>query len=760
MVTNVVGTDMMCKTIKVNDAIISALVDTGCDVNLVRIDAVKCMKIAFEMDTLFKLKGAGGKSIQTLGHFTSTVLIDDDEFRTKFYVVNADDIPMLAIIGKELIAEAEVIIKNNHISIKKCVKEEPNFLMNITIDQSKEQFCDVPTAVRDMKKNYEPSKTVQSDIELKLQMSDEKPVWHRPRRLSPGEKEVVENQIKEWLRDGVVEACASEFSSPVVVVRKKDGSPRVCIDYSDLNKQIIKDRHPTPLIEGQLDALQSAKVFSIMDLKNGFMHVPVNKESRKYLSFVTHSGQYTFLRTPFGCCNSPRVFARYINFVFRDLISKKIVVVYVDDIMVLAKDNDEAIERLKMVFDCAAKAGLEIKLSKCRFLQRTVEFLGHVIENGHIKPSPLKTAAVQSFPEPKTMKNVQSFLGLTGYFRKFIEGYATIARPLSDLLRNDAKFCFKADQRIAFEQLKRCLMASPVLKIYDSSAETELHTDASKLGFGAVLMQRDNDDQQMHPVHYMSLKTSPTEEGYDIYTLEVLAIMKALEKFRVYLLGIPFKIVTDCEAFTKTLAKASVNRKVARWVHDLQEFDYTREHRSATRMKHVDSLSRNAIMIISAEENLVARIKSVQGGDDELRHVFEILKTQSYQDYMLRNGVLYKYDNGLELLVVPKAMENDVIKSVHENGHFGSKKMEEQIKLRYFVPMLKEKLTKFIRSCVKCILTESKHGKAEGFLHPIEKEDTTLQTYHVDHLGTMVATCKCYKYIFIVVDVFTKFTWL
>lgn len=303
-------------------------------------------------------------------------------------------------------------------------------------------------------------------------------------------------------------------------------------------------------------------------------------------------------------------------------------------------------------------------------------------------------------------------------------------------------------------------MANPVLKIYDPLAETELHTDASKDGFGAVLMQRNNDDQQMHPVYYMSKKTSPVEEKYDSYTLEALAVMKALEKFRVYLLGIKFKLVTDCEAFAKTLAKSDVNRKVARWVSELQDYTFVREHRNGTRMKHVDSLSRNAIMMISAEENLISKIKSMQKDDDELRHVLKILESQPYQNFLLRNGVLYKYDEGLELLVVPKAIENDVIKSVHENGHFGTKKMEEQIKQRYFVPMLTEKIKKFVKSCVKCILAERKHGKAEGFLHPIEKEDAPLQTYHIDHLGPMVMTCKAYKYIFVVIDAFSKFTWL
>lgn len=275
---------------------------------------------------------------------------------------------------------------------------------------------------------------------------------------------------------------------------------------------MVKDRFPTPLIEDQLDALQEARVFSTIDLKNGFFHVPVNKESRNCLSFVTHNGQYTFLKAPFGCSNSPRVFQRFINHIFRDLIRRKIVLVYVDDIIILAKNMEEAILHLTMVLECAAEAGLEIKWKKCQFLRKSVEFLGYIIENGAIKPSPCKTNAVQKFPEPKTIKQVQSFLGLTGYFRKFIEGYAVIARPLSDLLRKENGFVFGEVQRRSLEQLKLCLVQDPVLKIFQQNAETELHTDASKFGFGGILLQRCNDDQQLHPVYYMSMKTSATED--------------------------------------------------------------------------------------------------------------------------------------------------------------------------------------------------------------------------------------------------------
>lgn len=220
------------------------------------------------------------------------------------------------------------------------------------------------------------------------------------------ERAIVEEQVKKWIDDGIVIPYTSDYASPVVVVKKKNGSPRVCIDYRSINKKMIKDRYPVLLIEDKLDDLQKTKVFSTLDLKNGFFHVKVNEDSQKYLSFVTHSGQYTFLRAPFGCSNSPRVFQRYINDVFRELISKDIVRLYMDDIVVLSENYDGAIEHLKLVLNYACKAGLEINWSKCQLLQTKIEYLVHVIEIGTVKPSVDRSRAVQNFRVPKNIKKV------------------------------------------------------------------------------------------------------------------------------------------------------------------------------------------------------------------------------------------------------------------------------------------------------------------------------------------------------------------
>ncbi|GFY37792.1 enzymatic polyprotein [Trichonephila inaurata madagascariensis] len=415
---------------------------------------------------------------------------------------------------------------------------------------------------------------------------------------------------------------------------------RVLVPKKVEPEELVKDKFPLPLIEDVLGTLQEAKVYSTLELRNGFFHVDVDEDCRKYTSFIVPDGQFEFNKVPFGLSTSPGVFQRYVSSIFRDLTRKEIVISYLDDLVIPAKDENEGLEKLKV----AKKYGLEIKFKKCQFLKKTIEFLGHVVENGTIKPSTAKTQAVRKFSEPTTIKQVQSFLGLTGYFRKYI--YSTIAKPLSDLTRKENPFVFGTLQKATFEKLKNIMSEGPLLHIY-KYGRTELHTDACKQGYGAILLQ-EAEDGKLHPVYYMSKKTNTAEEKYDSYELEVLAIINALKKFRVYLLGQHFKIVTDCSAFQKTMHKKDLISRITRWALQLEEFDYEIEHRAGSRMKHVDALSRYPVMIIC--NDTFSKLKKAQEEDDNIQTLKSLLEKQESEEFFERNGILYKYLNGRELI--------------------------------------------------------------------------------------------------------------
>ncbi|GFV18019.1 retrovirus-related Pol polyprotein from transposon opus [Trichonephila clavipes] len=251
--------------------------------------------------------------------------------------------------------------------------------------------------------DYKPEKTASTDVTMRIILKDEEPVCQPPRRLAFTERQEVNKQIEEWLNEGIIRPSSAEYASPIVM--------------------------------------------STLDLRNGFFHVDVDEDCRKYTSFIVPDGQFEFNKVPFGLSTSPGVFQRYVSSIFRDLTRKGIVISYLDDLIIPAKNEQEGLKKLKIIFEVAKKYGLEIKFKKCQFLKKKIEFLGHIVESGTIKPSPTKTLAVRKFPEPTTIKQVQSFLGLTGYFRKYIKDYSKIAKPLSDLTRKENLFAFGIQQK-------------------------------------------------------------------------------------------------------------------------------------------------------------------------------------------------------------------------------------------------------------------------------------------------------------------------
>ncbi|GFS49042.1 retrovirus-related Pol polyprotein from transposon 297 [Trichonephila clavipes] len=450
----------MCKDVTIFGRKLNGLVDTGSNLTLFRnstyinIDAPP-LKQTNTLLTCFRFS-----RINVIGTFDSEITIDDQIFPVTISVVPNSCTNYDLIIGCDL--------KSNncyrHIRLKK-------------------------------------TKTV--NIELDIALTDDEPIFHKPRRLPFAERDIVDAQVDEWVKNGIVEPCSSPYASQVVVVKKKDGKSRVCIDYRRLNRKLIKDNYPLPLIDDILDCLQNAKIFTTLDLKNGFFHIAVNERSRKFTSFVTHNGQYQFRRMTFGLSTCPSTFMRYINAIFRHLISKSIVLPYMDNDVIPAANESQALEYLKIVLQVACDYGLEKNFKKCQFLHNTIEFLGHIIENCRLFPSPSKTKAVINYTDLKTIKDVRRFFGLTGYFRKFLPSYSTIAKPLSDLLHRDSLFQFYAEQQTAFQKLKYLLSQQPVLSIFNQNSPTEIHTDASIDGLGTVLLQKSIHDNQFHPVFYM-----------------------------------------------------------------------------------------------------------------------------------------------------------------------------------------------------------------------------------------------------------------
>lgn len=354
-----------------------------------------------------------------------------------------------------------------------------------------------------------------------IDTSDHRPLRSRPYRVSSSERLITQEHVSKMLQENIIEESSSPWSSPVVLVKKKDGTWRFCVDYRRLNKITKRDVYPLPRIDDALDRLHDANYFSSIDMRTGYWQITVDEKDKEKTAFVTPDGLYQFRVMPFGLCNAPATFERMMDTLLRGL-RWTACLCYLDDVVVFASTFEQHLSRLTLVLKCFRKAGLQLNLKKCTFGNTEIQILGHVVSRQGISPDPEKLLAVTHFPRPTHLKNLRSFLGLCSYFRRFIRGFADLSEPLQRLLKKNVPFVWTQDQEQAFLSLKAALTTQPVLAHFDPSREVEIHTDASGYGVGAILIQ--TCDSKEHVVAYASRSLSKSEMNYGITEKECLAV--------------------------------------------------------------------------------------------------------------------------------------------------------------------------------------------------------------------------------------------
>ena len=416
------------------------------------------------------------------------------------------------------------------------------------------------------------------------------PIRQPLRRLPQAMKPVVEMEVQKMLEQGVIQHSTSPWSSPVVMVRKKDGAWRFCVDYRKVNAATRQDAYPLPRIDATLDSLSGSVYFTTLDLASGYWQVELEETAKETTTFSTPDGHFEFNVMPFGLTNAPATFQRLMECVLAGLTTHECLI-YLDDIIIFSASFPNHLARLRGVLSRLFEAGLKLKPSKCHFARKEVHYLGHVISAIGVKPNPFKTAAVSSYPAPTNVKELRQFLGLSNYYRRFIKDYSRIAEPLHQLTRKTSKgFLWTPACQDAFDELKLRLTTAPILTFPDFSKEFILHTDASATALGAVLCQEKEGVE--HVIAYWSRQLNKPERNYSTIEREALATVAAIKEFYPYLYGFSFKLFTDHNPLIALKGLKDVGGRLARWMIFLQQFNFQIKYKPGKVNNDADALSR------------------------------------------------------------------------------------------------------------------------------------------------------------------------
>ena len=607
-----------------------------------------------------------------------------------------------------------------------------------------------------------------------------KPIAQRPYRAPLTKRHVIEEEITEMLRDGVIEPSQSPWASPVLLVPKRDGSTRFCVDYRRLNAVTVRDQYPLPQIQDIFDAMGGSSIFSTLDLKSGYWQIPVDERDKEKTAFTCHRGHFQFNRVSFGLTNAPAVFQRAMDGILSPVLGH-CALVYIDDIVVYSKDAEEHERHLHEVFTLLQNAGLRLKSSKCEFARPSVELLGYIISADGITPTPEKTSAIRELPPPRNIKTLRSFLGLANYYRQCMKDYGRLAEPLIELTRKGTVFQWTQERQTSFDALKALLVSPAVMAYPDVQKPYRLYTDACAYAVGAVLVQTDNAGVE-RVVQYISHQLSSVQRRWATIEKEAFAVVYAITKLRPYLYGAEFVVLTDHKPLKSLFSSEMQNTKIQRWAVLLAEYGATIQYREGKNNIRADMLSR--IMSEEAPDEVAlitdntSQETGLDAGDDydvlredgidhtmlaaEQRNEFadeitEAADDNEDSDYIVQNGILYSERRpypeaeAYPRIMLPEKWRATVIDRAHRDvGHMAAAKTQKRVTEAYVWPGLR----KAIRArLVLCALCQSYHRRPVHVrMQDIDTPATPMEFIGMDLVGPFPRTAEGFRYILTMID--------
>nr|AAX92822.1 retrotransposon protein, putative, Ty3-gypsy sub-class [Oryza sativa Japonica Group] len=595
-----------------------------------------------------------------------------------------------------------------------------------------------------------PSMPPNQEIEFRIDLAPgTTPLYKRPYRMAASELAEVKKQLEELKEKGYIRPSTSPWGAPVIFVEKKDKTKRMCVDYRALNEVTIKNKYPLPRIDDLFDQLKGATVFSKIDLRSGYHQLRIREEDIPKTAFTTRYGLYEFIVMSFGLTNAPAFFMNLMNKVFMEYLDKFVVVI-IDNILVYSQSEEDHQQHLRLVLGKLREHQLYAKLSKCEFWLSEMKFLGHVISAKGVAVDPETVIAVTDWKQPKTVTQVRSFLGLAGYYRRFIENFSKIARPMTQLLKNEEEFVWSPQCERAFQTLKEKLVSSPVLILPDTRKDFLVYCDASRQGLGCVLIQ----------------------EGH----------------VRHYLIGNRCEIYTDHKSLKYIFTPSDLNLRQRRWLQLIKDYDVGIHYHPGKANVVADALSRQGhcstlcvrgippelnqqlealnlsivshgfLAALEAKPTLLDQIREAQKNDPDMHGILKNMKQGKAAGFTEdEHGTLW---NGNRVCVPDnKELKQLILQEAHESPysiHPGSTKMYLDLKEQYWWVSMKREIAEFVALCDVCQRVNAEHERPAGLLQPLQVPEWKWDEIGMDFITGFPKTQGGYDYIWVVVDRLTK----
>ncbi|MEW8548463.1 MAG: reverse transcriptase domain-containing protein, partial [Candidatus Thiodiazotropha sp.] len=642
-------------------------------------------------------------------------------------------------------------------------------------------------------------------VTMKIETGDHPPIKLRPYRTPLNTRKIIDKAVDEMLAADIIERSRSSWSFPVIIVEKKDGSSRFCVDYRKLNKVTRPIAQPLPLIDDIINRLSGAKYFSSLALKSGYWQVKMDEQSRDKTAFTCHRGLFSFKRMPFGLSQAPAYFTELMNEVLTGL--DDFATSYLDDVLIWSSSLEEHLTHIQQVLDKFRQHNLKLKLKKCNFLQKETVHLGFVISKDGVKPDMQKVAAIRDMPSPSNVREVRGFMGSVGYYRRFIPNFSKIAQPLINLTKKNARFRWSDECQTAFEFLKESLTVVPLLAYPNSQAPYKLFCDSSADCIGSVLTQECevNGEKVDKPIYFLSHKLSPTQCRYSTVERECYAIYYALQKLHTYLHNANFEIYTDHKPLKYLLESPMQNKRIQMWALSIQGYNAVIRYLPGRLNTVADLLSRtpgsktkastdepleDVVPDVSDKSYQINTINSnefnpknfascnfkekdslekpntlgydmvtEQSKDPDLCLIKTQLETGQanktlQRKHIVLDNILYYMsnpdDDPIIRLYVPKHLTESIVKQVHDIIHLGLDKTFDVIRAKYYWPNLYKHVYEYVSKCVACQTRNLQKVKT-----PLGEVDTPpfpFAKIALDMIGPLPRTLSSNVYILSAID--------